>query len=219
MNNIEKLRKLIREQIEEELNSQNDVKEIITYLQKAIDIIDRNIGASNVDLDDMSSMLEDYIDQLNDIEEFITYDDESLNEGDYEISSKLPPSEIEKKKKEIKTKDPKATIAVKDPMLREEEEEDLDDDAVDKQAQKGAKTINRKASKLDRVTRDLVQLQGIMKEMAKKYQTAEGEEKEKIVADLKQKTKAKKELEALKAQLEAGVVGKGGEVGLETDEA
>ena len=36
-----------------------------------------------------------------------------------------------------------------------------------------------------------------MKSLARKYKEAEGEEKEKIVADLKGKTKLKKELDAI----------------------
>jgi len=72
-------------------------------------------------------------------------------------------------------------------------EKQFDDDNIDKKAIKGAKKnkgLAKAAEELALLTRD-------MKSLAKKYSKAEGEEKEKLVADLKKKTKLKKELEAI----------------------
>lgn len=50
---------------------------------------------------------------------------------------------------------------------------------------------------LAKAKEELVALTREMKSLARKYKEAEGEEKAKIVADLKDKTKLKKELEAI----------------------
>ena len=72
-------------------------------------------------------------------------------------------------------------------------EKQFDDDNIDKKAVKGAK----KNKGLAKAAEELALLTREMKSLAKKYKEAEGEEKEKIVADLKKKTKLKKELEAI----------------------
>ena len=72
-------------------------------------------------------------------------------------------------------------------------EKQFDDDNIDKKAVKGAK----KNKGLAKAAEELALLTREMKSLAKKYSKAEGEEKEKLVADLKKKTKLKKELEAI----------------------
>ena len=67
------------------------------------------------------------------------------------------------------------------------EDEDKEPSKADLKATKG----------LAKAKEELAQLTKQMKSLARKYKEAEGEEKEKIVADLKKKTKLKKELEAI----------------------
>jgi hypothetical protein len=55
----------------------------------------------------------------------------------------------------------------------------------------------KKTKGLAKAKEELAQLTKQMKSLARKYKGAEGEEKEKLVADLKKKTKLKKELEAI----------------------
>ena len=55
----------------------------------------------------------------------------------------------------------------------------------------------KKTKGLAKAKEELAQLTKQMKSLARKYKEAEGEEKEKLVADLKKKTKLKKELEAI----------------------
>ena len=55
----------------------------------------------------------------------------------------------------------------------------------------------KKNKSLAKAAEELAQLTKQMKSLARKYKEVEGEEKEKIVADLKKKTKLKKELEAI----------------------
>ena len=55
----------------------------------------------------------------------------------------------------------------------------------------------KKTKGLAKAKEELAQLTKQMKSLARKYKEAEGEEKEKIVADLKKKTKLKKELNAI----------------------
>lgn len=67
------------------------------------------------------------------------------------------------------------------------EEEDKEPSKADLKATKG----------LAKAKEELAQLTKQMKSLARDYKKAEGAEKEKIVADLKKKTKLKKELEAI----------------------
>ena len=72
-------------------------------------------------------------------------------------------------------------------------EKQFDDDNIDKKAVKGAK----KNKGLAKAAEELALLTREMKSLAKKYSKAEGEEKEKLVKVLKDKTKLKKELESI----------------------
>lgn len=69
--------------------------------------------------------------------------------------------------------------------LTEEDDKEPSDAEIKKN-----KSLAKAAEELALLTRE-------MKSLAKKYSKAEGEEKEKLVADLKKKTKLKKELEAI----------------------
>jgi len=55
----------------------------------------------------------------------------------------------------------------------------------------------KKNKSLAKAAEELAQLTKQMKSLARKYKEAEGEEKEKLVVDLKKKTKLKKELESI----------------------
>ena len=72
-------------------------------------------------------------------------------------------------------------------------EKQFDDDNIDKKAVKGAK----KNKGLAKAKEELALLTREMKSLAKEYSKAEGEEKEKLVKTLKEKTKLKKELESI----------------------
>jgi hypothetical protein len=60
-----------------------------------------------------------------------------------------------------------------------------------------SKSDLKKTKGLAKAKEELAQLTKQMKALARKYKEAEGEEKEKLVADLKKKTKLKKELDAI----------------------
>jgi hypothetical protein len=60
-----------------------------------------------------------------------------------------------------------------------------------------SKSDLKKTKGLAKAKEELAQLTKQMKSLARKYKEAEGEEKDKIVADLKKKTKLKKELNAI----------------------
>jgi len=93
------------------------------------------------------------------------------------------------------------TIAEKD------EDEEMEDDWYkskdedgnkDKEPSKADLKKDAKATKgMAKAKDELAKLTQEMKSLAKKYKEAEGADKEKIVADLKEKTKLKKELEAI----------------------
>jgi uncharacterized protein (DUF3084 family) len=77
--------------------------------------------------------------------------------------------------------------ADKDDVIKVTEEDDKEPTKADLKATKG----------LAKAKEELAQLTKQMKSLARDYKEAEGAEKEKIVADLKKKTKLKKELEAI----------------------
>ena len=60
-----------------------------------------------------------------------------------------------------------------------------------------SKSDLNKSKGLAKAKEELAQLTKHMKSLARKYKEAEGEEKAQIVADLKKKTKLKKELDAI----------------------
>ena len=80
-----------------------------------------------------------------------------------------------------------------DSLAQATAEKQFDDEIIDKKAIKGAK----KNKGLAKAAEELALLTREMKSLAKKYSKAEGEEKEKLVKVLKDKTKLKKELESI----------------------
>jgi hypothetical protein len=95
------------------------------------------------------------------------------------------------------------TIAEKDEDEEDEKEDDWykskdEDGDRDKEPSKSDLKKDAKATKgVAKAKDELAVLTREMKSLAKKYKEAKGAEKDKIVADLKAKTKLKKELEAI----------------------
>ena len=93
-----------------------------------------------------------------------------------------------------------------DVNLKEDEEED-DEEKFDKKAQTAAKKKgSSNVVKLQKVTAHLKELEKEMKELVNKWKKAEGNEKENLLHKLKEKTKAKKELESLENKLANAIV-------------
>ena len=92
-----------------------------------------------------------------------------------------------------------------DVNLKENEEED-DEEKLDKKAQAAAKKGGGKVGKLQRVTAQLKDLEKEMKELVGKWKKAEGKEKDTLLNKLKEKTKVKKELEALESKLADAII-------------
>ena len=85
-------------------------------------------------------------------------------------------------------------VEVKDDYYKVEDEDgDRDKEPSKSELKKDAKATKGLAKAKD----ELAILTREMKSLAKKYKEAEGADKDKIVADLKEKTKLKKELEAI----------------------
>lgn len=89
-----------------------------------------------------------------------------------------------------KTKELKAAI---DDLAKAKKEAGL----TEEEDKEPSKADLKKTKGLAKAKEELAQLTKQMKSLARKYKEAEGEEKEKLVADLKKKTKLKKELEAI----------------------
>lgn len=104
--------------------------------------------------------------------------------------------------KKAKETNKPVTIAEKDEEDVEKEDDwykskDEDGDK-DKEPSKSELKKDAKATKgIAKAKDELAKLTKEMKALAKKYKEAEGADKDKIVADLKEKTKLKKELEAI----------------------
>jgi len=79
--------------------------------------------------------------------------------------------------------------AAKAKFIKEDLKEDEDKEP--------SKSDLKKTKGLAKAKEELAQLTKQMKSLARKYKEAEGEEKDKIVSDLKKKTKLKKELNAI----------------------
>lgn len=92
-----------------------------------------------------------------------------------------------------------------DVNLRENEDEE-DEAKLEKKAQAAAKKGGGKVGKLQRVTAQLKELEKEMKELVGKWKKAEGKEKETLLDKLKEKTKVKKELEALEDKLADAII-------------
>lgn len=92
-----------------------------------------------------------------------------------------------------------------DVNLKENEDEE-DETKLEKKAQAAAKKGGGKVGKLQRVTAQLKELEKEMKELVGKWKKAEGKEKDTLLNKLKEKTKVKKELEALENKLADAIV-------------
>jgi hypothetical protein len=94
----------------------------------------------------------------------------------------------------IAEKDEDEDVEVKDDWYKSKDE----DGDKDKEPSKSDLKKDAKATKgIAKAKDELAVLTREMKSLARKYKEAEGAAKEKIVADLKEKTKLKKELEAI----------------------
>jgi len=89
---------------------------------------------------------------------------------------------------------------------KDEDDTEDDEEKLDKKAQAAAKKGGGKVGKLQRVTAQLKELEKEMKELVGKWKKAEGKEKETLLDKLKEKTKVKKELEALEDKLADAIV-------------
>lgn len=101
------------------------------------------------------------------------------------------PNIVSVKKLEEKEED---DVEVEDDWYKSKDEDgDKDKEPSKSELKKDAKATKGIAKAKD----ELAKLTKEMKALAKKYKEAEGADKDKIVADLKEKTKLKKELEAI----------------------
>jgi hypothetical protein len=137
---------------------------------------------------------------------------ETLSEAEaYELTGKTGTKTVSSFKSQgeadkFKQQNPNITSVKK---LEEKEEDDVEvkDDWYDNKDEDGDKDKEPSKSELKKDAKatkgmakakdELARLSKEMKSLAKKYKEAEGAAKEKIVADLKEKTKLKKELEAI----------------------
>jgi hypothetical protein len=137
---------------------------------------------------------------------------EALSEAEaYELTGKTGTKTVSSFKSQgeadkFKQQNPNITNVKK---LEEKEEDDVEvednwykskdeDGDKDKEPSKSDLKKDAKATKgMAKAKDELAKLTQEMKALAKKYKEAEGAAKEKIVADLKEKTKLKKELEAI----------------------
>jgi hypothetical protein len=128
-----------------------------------------------------------------------------------------PKKEEPKAKKEAPKKEaPKKSTPKKEDDEDEEVEDNWnkssDDDgmedekSIDKKAQAVAKKGGSNLTKLNNITTQLKDLEKEMKGIADNYKKAEGSKKETLLSQLKEKTKAKKELEKLQDKLASDVV-------------
>ena len=76
----------------------------------------------------------------------------------------------------------------------------------DQEAIDSAEKLKNQGDKLNKVIIDLAQTEKEMKRLLKQWKEAEGDEKENLLQQMKDKTKIKKELEALKQRLEDEMV-------------
>ena len=124
------------------------------------------------------------------------------------LNEELPTQQSVKDTEELTVAIQNLKKAKEDAGLAEQEDEDGGDDEnkMHRDALKGAKAAKGKSKKLDTAITALSMIKKEMKTLVNQYKSAEGEEKQKLVGDLKIKTNIKKELEALISKLEQDVV-------------
>ena len=84
--------------MDEAKNKKIPTNELITLLNKAIQVAKNNIkNADNFDLEDLSQVLESYVDDLKEIGDFEKFDDEDLSESEYQESQVNEISNAQKK--------------------------------------------------------------------------------------------------------------------------
>ena len=98
------------------------------------------------------------------------------------------------------------SVTLEAKKTKDEDDTEDDEEKLDKKAQAAAKKGGGKVGKLQRVTAQLKELEKEMKELVGKWKKAEGKEKETLLDKLKEKTKVKKELEALEDKLADAIV-------------
>jgi hypothetical protein len=127
-----------------------------------------------------------------------------------EPKKEAPKKEAPKKvapKKEKKAKDEDEDEEVEDNWNKSSDDDAMEDEKnIDKKAQAAAKKGGSNLTKLNRAISQVKELEKEMKEIANDYKKAEGSKKETLLSQLKEKTKAKKELEKLQDKLAADVV-------------
>lgn len=115
-----------------------------------------------------------------------------------------PKKEAPKKEKKAKDEDDEE---VEDNWNKSSDDDGMEDEkSIDKKAQAVAKKGGSNLTKLNNITTQLKDLEKEMKGIADNYKKAEGSKKETLLSQLKEKTKAKKELEKLQDKLAADVV-------------
>lgn len=96
--------------------------------------------------------------------------------------------------KKLEEKEEEEDVEIKDDYHKVEDE----DGDKDKEPSKSElKKVDKSTKGMAKAKDELAKLTKEMKALAKKYKEAKGADKDKIVADLKEKTKLKKELEAI----------------------
>jgi len=98
------------------------------------------------------------------------------------------------------------SVTLEAKKAKDEDDTEDDEEKLDKKAQAAAKKGGGKVGKLQRVTAQLKELEKEMKELVGKWKKAEGKEKETLLDKLKEKTKVKKELEALEDKLADAII-------------
>lgn len=122
--------------------------------------------------------------------------------GAIELPSNTPPATIKK----YTDQNIDVELVKETKKAKGEDEVEDDEEKLDKKAQAAAKKGGGKVGKLQRVTAQLKELEKEMKELVGKWKKAEGKEKETLLDKLKEKTKVKKELEALEDKLADAIV-------------
>lgn len=161
-----------------------------------------------------------YDNQLNKFIALVKGQRELGKKGRKPLEKSDEPKKETPKKEAPKKEAPKKEAPKKEKKAKDEDEEEVEDNwnkssdddgmedekSIDKKAQAVAKKGGSNLTKLNRVTTQLKDLEKEMKEIADNYKKAEGSKKETLLSQLKEKTKAKKELEKLQDELATDVV-------------
>jgi hypothetical protein len=191
--------------------------ELKEYIKEAIiaELTEDMKGAVELPIGTAASAIKKYTDQNIDVELVPvkeTTDPASAKIEDAIKSGKIDPKEVEAAAKKAMNGDSTdlalmmAGFGKMFEAKKDEEDTEDDEEKLDKKAQAAAKKGGGKVGKLQRVTAQLKELEKEMKELVGKWKKAEGKEKETLLDKLKEKTKVKKELEALEDKLADAIV-------------